>query len=76
MEAPLDGRIGERVAEIEDLMKRGMWEVVPGMNVKVETVVTRSLNKGDRVPDDFVDRDTAEAGAGGRAAAHAPREVA
>ena len=40
VESPLDGRIGERVAEIEDLMKRGMWEVVPGMNVKVETVVT------------------------------------
>ena len=31
-------------------MKQGMLEVVPGMNVKVETVVTRSLNKGDLDP--------------------------
>ena len=29
------------VADIERLMKQGMAEVVPGMNVQVETVVTR-----------------------------------
>jgi hypothetical protein len=57
VESPLDGRVGERVAEIEELMKRGMSEVVPGMNVKVETVVTHSLNKGDRIPDDGVGQD-------------------
>ncbi len=49
VEAPLDGRIGERVVEIEEHMKQGMLDVIPGMNVRVETVVTRSLNKGDRV---------------------------
>ena len=76
VESPLDGRIGERVAEIEDLMRRGMWEVVPGMNVKVETVVTRSLNKGDRVSDDFVDRDTARRVLAAGAAAHAPGKLA
>jgi hypothetical protein len=31
-------------------MRRGMLLVVPGMNVKVETVVTRSLNKADLDP--------------------------
>jgi hypothetical protein len=31
-------------------MKQGMLMVVPGMNVKVETVVTRSLNKTDLDP--------------------------
>jgi hypothetical protein len=49
VESPADGRIGERLAEIESLMKRGMLTVVPGMNVKVETVITRSLNKIDTV---------------------------
>ncbi len=40
----------QRIAENEELMKRGMLLVVPGMNVKVETVVTRSLNKADLDP--------------------------
>ena len=56
--APHDGRVGERVAEIEELMRRGMREVMPGMNVKVETVVTGSLNKGDRIEDDRIGRET------------------
>jgi hypothetical protein len=50
IEAPADDRIPQRIAEIEELMKRGMLLVVPGMNVKVETVVTRSLNKTDLDP--------------------------
>lgn len=61
VEAPLDERVGERVAEIEELMTRGMGEVVPGMNVKVETVVTGSLNKGDRIKDDRIGQDTPSA---------------
>ena len=51
VESPADDRVRERVAEIEALMKRGMLMVVPGMNVKVETVVTRSLNKKDTLED-------------------------
>ena len=47
IESPADDRVGERVAEIESLMRRGMLMVVPGMNVKVETAVTGSLNKKD-----------------------------
>ena len=50
VEAPADDRIPQRIAENEELMKRGMLLVVPGMNVKVETVVTRSLNKADLDP--------------------------
>ena len=49
-EAPADDRVPQRIAEIEELMRRGMLLVVPGMNVKVETVVTRSLNKADLDP--------------------------
>jgi DNA polymerase I-like protein with 3'-5' exonuclease and polymerase domains len=49
-EAPADDHVPERVAEIKDLMRKGMLMVVPGMNVKVETVVTRSLNKSDLDP--------------------------
>jgi hypothetical protein len=45
VESPADDRVQERIDEIEALMKAGMAEVVPGMLVKVETVVTRSLNK-------------------------------
>ena len=40
----------ERAAEVERLMVAGMLRVVPGMRVKVETVVTRSLNKADLDP--------------------------
>jgi hypothetical protein len=50
VEAPADDRVPRRIAEIEELMGRGMLMVVPGMNVKVETVVTRSLNKADLDP--------------------------
>jgi DNA polymerase I-like protein with 3'-5' exonuclease and polymerase domains len=50
VESPADDRVKDRVADIERLMKEGMAEVVPGMRVKVETVVTRSLNKDDRDP--------------------------
>jgi DNA polymerase I-like protein with 3'-5' exonuclease and polymerase domains len=49
-ESPADERVPERIDEIERLMKDGMLMVVPGMNVKVETVVTRSLNKADLDP--------------------------
>jgi hypothetical protein len=45
VESPADDKVQDRVAEIERLMKQGMGLVVPGMLVKVETVVTRSLNK-------------------------------
>ena len=52
VESAADGHIGERVVEIESLMKRGMLMIVPGMNVGVETVVTESLNKKD-TPEDI-----------------------
>jgi hypothetical protein len=42
-----DDRVKDRVVDIERLMKEGMAEVVPGMLVKVETVVTASMNKKD-----------------------------
>lgn len=32
-----------------ELMRRGMLEVVPGMRVQVEAVVSRSLNKAELV---------------------------
>ena len=47
VESPGDDKIQDRVIEIEALMKQGMLMVVPGMNVNVETVITRSLNKKD-----------------------------
>jgi hypothetical protein len=47
VESPADDQVHERVADIERLMKEGMAQVVPGMLVKVETVVTRSLSKKD-----------------------------
>jgi DNA polymerase I-like protein with 3'-5' exonuclease and polymerase domains len=50
VEAPANERVPERIAEIEELMRRGMLMIAPGMNVKVETVVTRSLNKTDLDP--------------------------
>ena len=40
----------QRIVEIDSLLKQGMHEVLPGMLVKVETVVTRSLNKNDLDP--------------------------
>jgi hypothetical protein len=50
IESPADGRVPDRVVEVEGLMRRGMLEILPGMLVKVETVVTRSLNKRDLDP--------------------------
>ena len=50
VEAPADDQVPRLIAENEALMKRGMLMIVPGMNVKVETVVTRSLNKKDLDP--------------------------
>jgi len=42
-----DDQVLERKADIERLMIQGMLAVVPVMNVRVETVVSRSLNKGE-----------------------------
>ena len=50
VESPADEHVGERASQIEKLMKQGMGTVVPGMLVKVETVITRSLNKQDQDP--------------------------
>jgi hypothetical protein len=50
VESPADERVWERASQIEKLMKQGMGTVVPGMLVKVETVITRSLNKQDQDP--------------------------
>lgn len=50
VESPAADRVSDRVAEIEELLCRGMLTVVPGMNVRVETVITRSLNKADLDP--------------------------
>jgi DNA polymerase I-like protein with 3'-5' exonuclease and polymerase domains len=50
VESPADDRVKERVARIESLMKQGMGQVVPGMLVKVESVVTASLDKKDLDP--------------------------
>jgi hypothetical protein len=47
VETPADEGIPRRVTEIKELMRRGMHMVVPGMNVQVESFVTRSLSKGD-----------------------------
>ena len=44
-----DDRLEERRQEVADLMRRGMLEVVPGMRVQVEAVVSRSLNKSEVV---------------------------
>jgi hypothetical protein len=50
VECPADDHVLERKAEIERLMIEGMHEVIPGTNVRVESVVTRSLNKSDLDP--------------------------
>jgi hypothetical protein len=47
VESPADDQVKDRVEEIESLMKDGMAMVVPGMRVKVETVVSTSLSKQD-----------------------------
>lgn len=50
VESPADDQTRTRANQIEELMRQGMTEVVPGMFVKVETEFTRSLNKKDRDP--------------------------
>jgi hypothetical protein len=50
VESPADDKVSDRVADVERLMKQGMALVVPGMLVKVETVLTTSLNKKDLDP--------------------------
>ena len=47
IETVADDHVLERKAEVERLMVEGMLTVVPGMNVRVETVVSRSLNKAE-----------------------------
>jgi DNA polymerase I-like protein with 3'-5' exonuclease and polymerase domains len=50
VESPADDNVPAYAQEIESLMRQGMLMVVPGMNVKVETVITQSLNKADLDP--------------------------
>lgn len=50
VESPADDTVLERALAIKALMIEGMLQVVPGMNVKVETVCTQSLNKADLDP--------------------------
>jgi hypothetical protein len=50
VEAPADATVPGQVQDIERGMREGMGEVVPGMRVAVETVVTRSLNKKELDP--------------------------
>ena len=39
----------QRRVEVAELMRQGMLNVIPGMNVKVDAVITRSLNKSEKV---------------------------
>ncbi len=50
IECLADDHVLERKAEVERLMVEGMLAVVPGMNVRVETVVSLSLNKAEVDP--------------------------
>jgi len=50
IETVADDHVLERKAEVERLMIEGMLAVVPGMNVRVETVVSLSLNKAELDP--------------------------
>jgi 5'-3' exonuclease len=50
VESLADDKVRDRVAHVEQLMKAGILAVAPGMLVKVETVITRSLNKKDLDP--------------------------
>jgi hypothetical protein len=50
VESPADDRVLERKGHIESLLVEGMHAVIPGTLVKVETVVTRSLDKSDADP--------------------------
>ena len=45
-----DNHVLERKAEVERMMIEGMLAVVPGINVRVETVVSLSLNKDELDP--------------------------
>jgi DNA polymerase I-like protein with 3'-5' exonuclease and polymerase domains len=47
VESPADDEVHDRVTKIECLMKQAMLDVVPGMLIKVETVVSSSLHKAD-----------------------------
>ena len=47
IESPADDRVLERKAHIENLLIEGMHTVIPDTLVKVETVVTQSLDKSD-----------------------------
>jgi DNA polymerase I-like protein with 3'-5' exonuclease and polymerase domains len=44
-----DDHLEDRREQVAELLRQGMLEVVPGMNVQVEAVVTRSLNKTEVV---------------------------
>jgi hypothetical protein len=50
IECVADDRVLERKAEVERLMVEGVLAVVPGMSVRVEPVVSRSLNKAEVDP--------------------------
>lgn len=50
VESPAADEVPRRAADIEVLMRAGMLEVIPGMRVAVETVVTKSLNKKEQDP--------------------------
>ncbi len=50
VEVPEDDLVEQWRIELAELMRQGMLEVIPGMNVKVKAVTTRSLNKAETVP--------------------------
>ena len=50
IECPDDDQTAQRKEEIERLLIQGMHTVIPGMLVKVETVITQSLDKSDLDP--------------------------
>jgi hypothetical protein len=49
VEVPEDDLVEQRRVEVAELMRQGMLDVIPGMNVKVAALITRSLNKGEQV---------------------------
>lgn len=50
VESPADDHVLDRLTHIEQLMKEGMAEVIPGMLIKIDSVVTCSLHKEDKDP--------------------------
>ncbi len=48
-DVPEDDWMASGRGEVAELMKQGMLEVIPGMNVKVDALITRSLNKAETV---------------------------